>query len=684
MAKFQLLKKALFTSAQLKEDALETLARNKEIFLKYNQYRLQRAFEFMPRRTALVFRVLPFLLHVNHPDFPGYVDNPATPSGIKLFELAPEAYNALIVLFPNAKKVIDNPQAFTPRHNFIRSLLLMGSIGSIAQTKSSDFDFWVCVHEEHFKPCWMDRFEKKLALIEEWAEKEHEVETHFFPTDIKKVRDNIFGEAGKESAGSSQAKLLKEEFYRTMILVMGKIPVWWIMPPGIDDKEYEELKNLVPASEGLGEDNFVNLGNLYEISYEEFFGAALWQMNKAMDSPFKSVLKMGMLEGYIRAKGKPALLCTEMKKGILGSGGKNLSLDPYMMMFGHILKYYQGVGNKKVLDLLCKCFYVKTGVKASLDMPDKEEMGFKEKAVLDYVKNWGWDQEKLSDLNSYKEWDVKKVLRLGADVHGYMIKTYQSLADRLKEESFGGHIITQTDLTILGRKLFAFYSNKPNKLVNLRKAFEDGLLQDDLTFHASLDKARKTVWNLYRDQLARIDIEKKDVGNKLLVVNYDLVFIIVWMVFNKICDLKTRLYLTPNPTNVVLADIQRLIREIHEFFPGFKIATLKNEDLVSEARKKYIFAVINFFSDRGKWDVESVALFYLTSWGEMFYENHSNPEAGMNALCRCIGELGLSDKAELPEHARIFAPKGHQYYSLLKTVRQTIEESVGTIPELNK
>lgn len=683
MKPLQLIKKA-FTRSDSQSDVLETLVRNKGIFLKYNQYRTEKAFEFMPKRTALVFRVLPFLLHVNHPEFPGYVDNPATPCGIKFFQLTPEAENALLVLFPNARKFIENPRSITPRHNFIRSLLLMGSIGSIAQTKGSDFDFWVCVHEEHFKPNWMERFVKKLKLIEAWAEMEHEVETHFFATDIKKARANIFGESDKESAGSSQAKLLKEEFYRTMILVMGKIPLWWIMPPGVDDKQYEELKALLPAHEGLGEESFVNLGNLHEISFEEFFGAALWQMNKAMDSPFKSVLKMGMLEGYIRAKGKSVLLCTEMKKGILDSGGKKLSFDPYMMMFDRTLDYYNSMGNKRILDLLCKCFYVKIGVRAGLDMEEREELGTKERAVLQYVKKWGWSQDTLNDLNSYKEWDVKKVMQLGADVHNYMIKTYQRLADELKKESSGGHIITQTDLTILGRKLFSYYSKKPEKLTHLRKAFEEGLLQDDVTFHAALDKSRKIVWNLYRGQLAKVDIEKKDVEQKLLITDVDLVFIIVWMVFNKICDLKTRLYITPNPTNVVLTDIQRLLREIFEFFPEFKISTLKNEDLLSPAGKKHIFTVINFFSDKGKWDVETVALFYLTTWGELFYENHDNPEVGMRKVCQYIGDLGLPNMEKLPEHLRIFAPKGHQYKSLLKNAHLALEKNLGAVPELNK
>lgn len=664
---------------------LETLIKNQETFLKFNEFRLKRAYDFMPKRTFMVFKSLPFLLHVNHHDFPGYIDNAATPCGICHFKMDTETSNALTVLFPHAKKHIENPQPIMPKNNFIRSLLLMGSIGSIAQTKKSDFDYWACINEDDFKPAWLERFTAKLSLIEEWADKEHGVETHFFPTDIKKVQKNIFGESDKESAGSSQAKLLKEEFYRTMILVMGKIPVWWILPAGVDDAEYERLKKMIPTHDSLGDDKYINLGNLYEISYEEFFGAALWQMNKAMDSPFKSVLKMGMLEGYIGTKGGATLLCTEIKKRVLAAEGKKLSFDPYMMMFDHILNYYQESGKKQLLDLLCKCFYIKIGVKANFDMLEKDKLGFKEKAVLHYIKKWGWNQDKLKELNSYKEWSFKKVLELGAEVHNYMIKTYQSLADRLKEESTGSQIITETDLTILGRKLFSFYSKKLNKLVNLRKAFEDGLLQDDVTFHAMYGKKRKIVWNIYRGQLSRVDLEHEEAKNHLLRQDYDLIFIIIWMVFNRICDLQTRMYLTPNPTDVVLADIQRLVKELYDFFPDFGISSLNNEDLLSKDKKTKIFVIINFFSDRGKWDVESVALFFLTTWGELFYENYDGiPKMGMEKVCKYIKELPLKDMENLPHHVRIFAPKGHQYKSLLENTHKAIEKLIGPIPALDK
>jgi len=661
---------------------LQTLIQNKEVFTTFNKGRLKRALSVMPKKTAMVLYALPFLLHVNRKEFPGFINHPATPCGVSHFKLTTKMREALMSLFPEHKDLLNNPRDLMPKRQFIRSLLLMGSIGSIAQTKKSDFDFWVCINEATFKPAWMERFKEKLRLIEEWADRNYDVETHFFPTDIKKAQENNFGESDKESAGSSQAKLLKEEFYRTMILVVGKMPVWWIVPPGVDDQEYDRLKSLIPTSERLGKENFIDLGNLRQISYEEFFGAALWQMNKAMDSPFKSVLKMGMLEGYIGSEGAPVLLCTEIKKRVFN--GKQGLIDPYMMMFNHILDYYTRTGKNEVLELLCQCFYIKIGVKANLDMMKSRELNYKEKAVLNYIRQWGWDQVKLNDLNRYKEWNFNKVLQLGTQVHEYMVKTYQSLADRLKAESSGEQIITEKDLTILGRKLFTFYSKKANKLENLRKAFDEGLIQDDLTFHAEHDRSRKIVWNLYRGQFARVKIEKTDVSGNLLKKDRDLIHLITWMVYNKICDLETNLYLTPNPTEVVLADIQMMVKQLFDFFPDFKISTLKNEDLLSEDRRKKVYIVLNFFSESTSQQVESVAIMYLNTWGEFFYENYTDPKEGIEKISEYIQDHFEKNMSNLPDYFRIFMPKGLQSEMVLRKAHSLIGKHVGPIPRLDR
>ena len=42
------------------------------------------------------------------------------------------------------------------------------------------------------------------------------------------------------SSGSTQHNLLLEEFYRTSILVAGRYPMWWVVPPQFE-KNYDEF-----------------------------------------------------------------------------------------------------------------------------------------------------------------------------------------------------------------------------------------------------------------------------------------------------------------------------------------------------------------------------------------------------------------------------------------------------------
>ena len=75
-----------------------------------------------------------------------------------------------------------------PRHRAVESLVLMGSIGTIAQTDHSDFDYWVCVDGKKFSDESLNLLQQKLTAIESWAEANFGIEVHFFLSDIEKVK----------------------------------------------------------------------------------------------------------------------------------------------------------------------------------------------------------------------------------------------------------------------------------------------------------------------------------------------------------------------------------------------------------------------------------------------------------------------------------------------------------------
>ena len=54
----------------------------------------------------------------------------------------------------------------------------------------------------------------------------------------KDIRDNVFGYSEDEGYGSAQGCLLKEEFYRTALVLTGRKPAWWFAPPKIAPDAY--------------------------------------------------------------------------------------------------------------------------------------------------------------------------------------------------------------------------------------------------------------------------------------------------------------------------------------------------------------------------------------------------------------------------------------------------------------
>ena len=55
---------------------------------------------------------------------------------------------------------------------------------------------------------------------------------------------------------------------------------------------------------------------MHEIPSEEFFGASLWQIVKALKSPFKSVMKLALLDKYMHYRDTGIFLCNRIKNNL--------------------------------------------------------------------------------------------------------------------------------------------------------------------------------------------------------------------------------------------------------------------------------------------------------------------------------------------------------------------------------
>ena len=594
--------------------------------LRYNKARIERALTLMPEKHRPLFHVLPFLVHVNHEALPGYVaprtSGETVPFGINNYSFRPDVKQDLQRCFPAQSHLFSDIKQIWPRQRAVDALVLMGSVGTIAQTDDSDFDFWVCIDGKRFSTTELALLQQKLTAIEKWADNTFGIEVHFFLSEIDKVKQNDFGVAEGESAGSAQALFLKAEFYNTNIVVAGKAPFWWLTPEKTTEKQYQAIYNSLEKGGSPDVDWFMDLGHLERLNASELFGAAIWQLGKAMDSPFKSVLKMAKLEVYLAniSHGQP--LCNLLKKHVhrgAEAPGHVADIDPYALMFDELIAHYKSNGQAEDIAVLQQCLYLKCGCTLSHPLVEGEQANFKRKIMASYAKQWGWSRKLLAHLDNQQDWTFNERVQLSRRIHRFLLKCYRRIS---KEISHHQQVMDQKDMTVLGRRLSTYYAKKPDKIEFLRRAFDESLYCEKITIAMRQLKNGDEVWSAYAgDSLSKSGIID---DSQKVTQAANAIALMVWLVSSKIIDTNSKVYLDYNYGEVSELDLNDLLKHLCKYFPPVKVSSLPRNDLLAPERITACFAIVNFPTLRQKATVENVSILYTTSWGETFLRHGSD------------------------------------------------------------
>lgn len=578
------------------------LAKAAKAFINYNSYKQGIMLENDPAGAQVILRLLPLLLHVNHPDLPGYSEDKQCPCGIKVLRRPIENRQELEAFLSTRVSLREIQD--TTRMREIDGIFTIGSVGSVGQTKESDYDIWVVVDAQAVGPERMALLERKLGSIKRWITSRYLLDLHFFLMDIADIRVNNFGRISHEGAGSALKNLLKEEFYRTMTLIEGRIPLWWIIPAEADPAEYTDARIAMTKIPGFHADDFIDMGNIAAIPKQELLGAALWQMHKALTDPLKSMLKMALYAIYLGPSQKTALLCDVLKERVHAARDDEV-VDPYIEAFKPVEDNYKGEGDVRTVDLLRKCFYLKTG--AHIGPEDLIRMGRKDKAAIlvDLVRSWDWSLKVLHDLNRFLEWDVEGYRGLGLDIHDYLKKTTVQLIRSSRAFLVDLDIDEDVEIEVLRRRVEAFYIAKDGKIASEKRVKKKEPAYEELFF-----TYRHGIWEVYKtspdEKQARPVMKAPRV-----------VMIVAWLVFNRRFDLSTAFHMLPNASDVFLADIQSLLTELTTLIPEAATIGLDREALMHTRYVKQIVIIGNMEHTHAR-VIEEVDVVYLNSWNELF------------------------------------------------------------------
>lgn len=649
------------------------IRKNRNLFLTYNRQRRINAYELSPQTAPVAFEIIPALLSLNEPNFPGFVPKGKTACGVYGIGSSQNLKEIIDTYFPETQKIKYSFQSHLINRPVIESLFLMGSIGTISQNSASDFDFWVCIDASRVNNADIDRLHLKAEKITDWCQQTFDMEVHFFIMDIKDIRDNNFGSVDEESAGSSQKKFLKEEFYRTLLLVRGKMPFWWAVPCGVSQKDYDTLWLALRNQNSLDRDEFIDLGFLGDIPKEEFLGTTLWHLSKGIKDPFKALIKMAMMERHLSDTTQKPLLCDVIKKRVLAGRGVLRNTDPYLLMIQTILEYYTGQERLDKVELLQKAFYIKANPKLTRLKLISRKANHQIEVFKSLLDDWEWSLNLCEDLNQIKNWSYVRHLKLSAQINTFFSSTYKELRKSLPEDKT--QTITEHDLTLLGRKLYVLFAKNKGKLQLTPFLKKEGLVLEKCIFQYKKDRAGRTRWHLY--DATKYPFAKEERRSRIFT-SRRVARSAAWLVNNGLYDFhKTQIELTPNPSGLNVNDLVELLKHLQGYFPPALSQIKLGANLKTAARHNQIMMVTDLEREKSNGESTGTDLIYNNTWGELYTETYTLDES-IAVIAKAI--VGMDPRKGSPK-VEIHIPKSLQALSSKKDIyRQILADSQNDSP----
>lgn len=628
------------------------LSRIRTRFLRLNQIRLDRAGENLSARQMQVLRLLPLLLHVNHPLLPGYVTT-ATPASFDGYEPAPQLVQEAQGL---ARSFSYRPRIGYERSGSLYSLFLMGSVGSMGYGVQSDMDFWLC-HAPGLDTSALAALRLKCDALQQWAAGLG-AQIHIFLINpehyVAGARDGVLT---SDDCGTTQHYLLLDEFYRTSIWLAGRTPLWWYVPD-YEEHRYTEYCSILLGKRFVRPEDVVDLGHLAQIPAQEFVGAGMWQIYKGIAEPYKSLLKLLLIEVYASQYPKVDCISRQFKRALYANVEDADELDAYVMLYRQLEYYLQQRNELERLELVRRCFYLKVGVR--MGQPGRARRHDWQRNLLwRLVRQWGWTEKQLKNLDRRNQWRVSEVQVERRLLVRELMASYRFLGHWAQDNGCQGGTSSR-DLAVLGRRLYAAFERKADKVEHINPQISGDMSEPALTLvEYRVEDDEYTHWAFYPGNLRRGELEFHSSLKRMP----SLLELLAWAYRNGIVDSATTLTVLALDESFNERDLRGLLQRMEQEFPlgeeevpeqlllqpaftvrSMLVVNLARDPFPMLAQEDVHIATEHTnpldFSGRRENLVRSIDRLSLNSWQELSVQSWEGQEALPDCLAALLAESG--------------------------------------------
>ncbi len=551
-------------------------------FQEVNRERLARTHSALSDRQQQFLSLLPLLFHTSHPMLPGYISH-QTPCGIAGYTPGKSELRLAQGLARSFKWKRDPNQ---PRD--IEALFVMGSVGTVAHSDSSDLDFWVC-YQPGLATARIRELGRKCQLLTEQAA-HIGLEAHFFLMDCEGFKRGETSTLDSESSGSAQHYLLLDEFYRTALHLAGREPLWWMVPAACES-HYRNYADILVGRRFLNSREVLDFGGTDGIPAGEYVGAGIWQLYKAIESPYKSVLKLMLLESYANDHPAERALSLQFKQRIYNGELDVDELDPYVMVYRRLETYLLQRGETKRLELLRRCLYFK--VNKPLTRAHRGRHKSWQRQLLErLVREWGWSREQLYLLDARPHWKASQVIFERKLLVSELTRSYRFLVEFARQTGVEAAIDNE-ELNVLGRKLYAAFDRKAGKIDWINPGISPDLGEQNLSLVATpATEGRKPVWNAYTQPLR----EQPFAPDAAVKQSPHLGELLLWCHCNGLLTAETQIDIDGVAPTPLVTQLRPAVKALQQWLP-LPLPPVAHEAFQIPARTRRLLLLVNLGRD---------------------------------------------------------------------------------------
>lgn len=426
----------------------ETLTALRAAFSNSNMVRMREALRYLSGPKLSLFISIPFYIHANREDFPGYVQEAPSAHGILNFKESGFYKAGLNQGLPPESG--DYPADGSDP--CVLGLYHIGSLGTFTQSSTSDFDYWVIIDKQTFTEKRHYNFQKKLDAIVHHARETFGQEVSFFIMDQEEIRRDCYTGLAEQETLTAPKLFLKEEFYRTFLYIAGKLPLWTVLPPrGTDDAYTVTVEKLCAYQTPTPVNRyFMDLGRVGAPEKADTFQGILWHICKSRSDPVKALIKATMI--FSHEYGSPdqsGLLCDQIKAGYAEAGIDDYRADPYKTLFDRVIAFHQ-TNARESLNLIKNAIFLRLCEYPNVKPP---EPGSPKKQLLDrYIREWNLKPSQVKKILTFQNWAEGEKQLLEKTFIKRLEKMYTQVSRDMNPESLNLDATKKRNLKILFNK----------------------------------------------------------------------------------------------------------------------------------------------------------------------------------------------------------------------------------------